>query len=79
MDTKNPNDPPKKARSLNDYARYSNLAVQMIVIILAGVWGGIKLDHWLHTSFPYFTLILSFSAVMLSLYVSLKDFIHMKK
>lgn len=79
MEPKNPNDRPKKARSLNDYARYSNLAVQMIVIILAGVWGGIKLDHWLKTSFPYFTIILSFSAVMLSLYVSLKDFINLKK
>jgi len=50
----------------------------MIVIILAGVWGGIKLDHWLHTSFPVYTLVLSLAAVMLSLYVSLKDFIKKK-
>jgi hypothetical protein len=56
----------------------THLAVQMIVIILAGVWGGIKLDHRLNTSFPVFTLVLSFSAVMLSLYVSLKDFIKKK-
>jgi len=78
MDTKIPNDLPKKSKSLSDYARYSNLAVQMIVIILAGVWGGIKLDHWLHTSFPVYTLVLSLAAVMLSLYVSLKDFIKKK-
>jgi F0F1-type ATP synthase assembly protein I len=79
METKNPKNLQKKEKSLSDYARYSNLAVQMLVIILAGVWGGIKLDHLLKTSVPWFTIILSFASVMLSLYVSLRDFINMKK
>ena len=70
--------PEKIAKSLNDYAKYSSLAFQMIAIIGAGVFGGIKLDHWLKPKFPLFTVILSFSAVMLALYYSLKDFIHKK-
>jgi len=50
----------------------------MIVILGLGVWGGIKLDGLLHLSFPIFTVILSFIAVLLALYSGLKDFWHMK-
>jgi len=51
----------------------------MIAIILVGVFGGIKLDKWLETRFPVFTVVLSFVSVMLALYYSLKDFIRLKK
>jgi hypothetical protein len=51
----------------------------MVVIILIGVIGGMKLDHWLKPKFPVFTVVLSFLSVMLALYYSLKDFIRMKK
>lgn len=71
--------PEKTTKSLSDYAKYSSMAFQMIAIILVGVFGGMKLDKWLETRFPVFTVVLSFVSVMLALYYSLKDFIRLKK
>jgi len=51
----------------------------MIVIILLGVFGGIQLDKRLHLEFPIFTVVLSFTAVVLAIYIGLKDFIRTKK
>jgi F0F1-type ATP synthase assembly protein I len=51
----------------------------MIVVILLGVFGGIKLDKWLHMQFPIFTVVLSFLGVVLGIYIGLKDFIRTKK
>jgi hypothetical protein len=76
---KNLKNPEKTAKSLNDYAKYSSLAFQMAIIILAGVVGGIKLDKWLKMDFPLFTVVLSFASVIFALYYSLKDFIRPKK
>jgi F0F1-type ATP synthase assembly protein I len=64
---------PKK--NLNQYARYSSMAFQMLVIILAGVFGGFKIDQWLHSR-PVFTVILSLLAVFLSIYFVVKDLLH---
>ncbi|MCK9421954.1 MAG: AtpZ/AtpI family protein [Bacteroidales bacterium] len=63
------NDPRK---SLNQYARYSSMAIQMLVIILAGVFGGYKIDQWLHTK-PIFTVVLSIVAVFMSIYFVTRD------
>lgn len=71
--------PEKTAKSLSDYARYSNMAIQMIVILLIGVIGGRKLDQWLEPSFPVFTVVLSLLAVLLALYYAVKDLIKQKK
>jgi ATP synthase protein I len=79
MEQKKPIDPQKAARNLKDYARYSNLGMQMIVVILLGVFGGIQLDKRLHTKFPVFTVVLSFIGVVLGIYIGLKDFIRTKK
>jgi F0F1-type ATP synthase assembly protein I len=51
----------------------------MIVVILLGVLGGIKLDKWLHMKFPIFTVVLSLIGVTLGIYIGLKDFIRTKK
>lgn len=64
---------PKK--NLDQYARYSSMAFQMLVIILAGVFGGFKIDQWLHTR-PVFTVILSLIAVFLSIYFMVKDLLR---
>lgn len=61
---------PKK--SLNNYTRYSGMAFQMLAIILVGVFGGYKLDEWLHTK-PFLTIILSILAVFLSIYYVTRD------
>ncbi len=63
----------KKKKSLDDYARYSSIAFQMLIIILIGVFGGIKLDEWLKLSVPVFTIVFSILAVFLSIYTVTKD------
>ena len=60
---------------LPEYARYTGLGVQMIVIILLSVWGGIKLDKLLMFETPVFTIILSLLGVFASIYTAVKDFI----
>jgi F0F1-type ATP synthase assembly protein I len=65
----------KKKKSLDNYARYSSIAFQMLIIILIGVFGGIKLDEWLKLSVPAFTIILSILAVILAIYTVTKDLI----
>ncbi|MDL2315375.1 AtpZ/AtpI family protein [Bacteroidales bacterium OttesenSCG-928-C19] len=63
---------------LKDYARYSSLAIQMILIILIGTFAGIKLDQWIQLSFPIFKIIFPIASVFLALYVALKDFLKKK-
>jgi len=47
----------------------------MIIIVLAGVLGGIKLDGYLHWKFPVFTLFLSVFSVFFAVYYAMKDFL----
>jgi ATP synthase protein I len=74
---KNPRNPEKNKENdgLKDYAKYTGLGVQMIVIILITVWGGIKLDHLFLLKTPVFTIILSLLGVFTAIYVAVKDFI----
>ena len=69
----------KKKRSLDNYARYSSIAFQMLVIILAGVFGGIKLDQWLGLKTPVFTVILSLLSVILAIYYVTRDLLRTGK
>lgn len=62
----------QKKRQLNIYARYSSMAIQMLVIIFLGVFGGYKLDTWLQTK-PVFTIVLSLLSVVLAIYYVIKD------
>jgi F0F1-type ATP synthase assembly protein I len=62
----------QKKQGLNNYVRYTNIAFQMAAIILAGVFGGYKLDQWLHLK-PLLTIILSVTSVVLAIYVVTKD------
>ena len=59
-------------KNLNSYARYSGIAIQMLVIICLGVFGGWKLDQLLSFS-PLFTVILSLGAVIIAIYHAVKD------
>ncbi len=68
----------KNKESLNNYAKYTSIGFQMIVIILAGVFGGIKTDKWLNTNKPVFTAIFSLLAVVLAIYYVIKDLIKQK-
>jgi len=51
----------------------------MLVIILIGVFGGIKLDEWLNLTFPVFTVVLSVLAVVLSIYTVTRDLMKQGK
>lgn len=62
-------------QSLNSYAKYSSLGFQMVFIILAGTFGGFKLDGYTGFKFPIFTVVFSMSSVALAIYFAVKDFI----
>jgi hypothetical protein len=69
---------PTKRRKINTsplkvYARYSSIAFQMMAIIIAGVFGGIKLDAWLNLGFPVFTILLSMISVFFAIYFVIRD------
>jgi F0F1-type ATP synthase assembly protein I len=62
-------------KNLNDYARYSGMAIQMLVIILVGTFAGYRLDLWLHTK-PILTVLLSVISVAISIYLVTRDLLH---
>ncbi len=61
-----------------NYAKYSNLTFQMAIIIIAGVFGGLKIDEYFNTK-PIFTLILSVLSVIIAIYFAIKDLININK
>ena len=62
-----------KESGLQSYARYSGLAVQMIVIILAFVWAGKKIDEKYFGDRSVFVIIFSLAGVAVAMYVAIKD------
>ena len=69
----------KKKKLLDNYARYSSIAFQMLIIILIGVFGGIKLDEWLKLTIPVFTIVFSILAVILAIYTVTRDLLKTRK
>ncbi len=63
----------KEVRNYSDITKYSSMAFQMMAIIALGVFGGIKIDKWLHLKFPFFTIVLSLIAVILAIYYFVRD------
>ena len=62
-----------KKKQPNDYLRYSGMGTQMLAVILLGVYGGSKLDNHFQTEKPYWTAAISLLAVVVALYVALKN------
>jgi F0F1-type ATP synthase assembly protein I len=62
-------------KGINDFARYSGIAFQMVAIILLTTWGGIELDKIINFKTPVFTIILSLLGVFAAIYTAVKDFI----
>ena len=58
----------RKMNYLKEYSKYSSLVVQMIVIVSAGVLGGIQLDRLMNTKGSIFTIILTLFATFLALF-----------
>lgn len=76
---KAPNNKNEARNNLKLYSKYSSIAAQMLIIILIGVFGGMKLDQWIGWLFPVFTAILSILAVMFAIYIVTKDLIKKDK
>ena len=68
-----PNKLEKEKRMLRDYARYSNLAFQLIAVILAAFFIGWQLDKWIQIGFPLFTLLFSVGGLFVMIYLLIKD------
>jgi predicted MFS family arabinose efflux permease len=79
MIRKSPDKASKLGQNLQQYARYSSMAFQMLGIVLAGVFGGIWIDRQIGWKFPLMTLLLSLIAVILAIYFAVKDFISKTK
>lgn len=63
----------------NLFLKYSNLAIQMGLIIGLSAWGGQKIDEHYKNTTPVFSIILGLSGVIAALYLVLKDFIKREK
>ena len=68
----------KKDSPLKFYAKYSSLAMQMVVIIVAGAFGGKALDNWVQWEFPVFTLVLTILAVAVSTIYGMREIFKQK-
>lgn len=67
---------PKKEKNNNDglgaYSRYSTIAIQMVVIIIATALGGVQLDKLAGTT-HLFTIILSLLGVASAMWLIIKE------
>lgn len=70
-----PNKFQKPKKKFDDFIRYSSLAFEMITIMAAGVFLGIKIDQWLGLDFPAFTLGLMILSVAGAIYHAIRKFL----
>ena len=73
MSSNQPRNTDKQKKLLSGYARYTSIAAQMLITILAGVFGGLYLDKFLELGFPVFTLVFTLAAVFLSIYIIIRE------
>ncbi len=69
----------QKENPLKFYAKYSSLAIQMGVIIVAGTFGGKELDKYTGWKFPVFTLVLSILSVLVSVLYGMRELFRYNK
>jgi hypothetical protein len=62
-----------KKKQPNAFIKYSSMAPQMALIIVAGALGGKKLDEYLQNETPVFTGGLTILSVILAMYFAVKD------
>lgn len=63
----------------NSTMRYIGLGTQWMVLLLAAVWGGWKLDQVTGWKFPLFTVLFPLVALVVSLWQLIKEFNKPKK
>ena len=65
--------PERTPRQVNQFLKYSGMALQLFVLAGAGAWLGQLLDKRLGTSKPYFTIILILLFTGVFFYRLIKD------
>jgi hypothetical protein len=65
----------EKKPPVNQFLKYSNQAIQMILVIVAGSLGGKYADAHFENAFPIFTLLGVIVSVFAALYLAVKDFL----
>lgn len=68
-----------KKRPLGPYATYSSIGIQMVIIILAGAFGGRELDTLTGWKFPVFTIVLTLLALVLAMIYFMKEIFNKNK
>ena len=61
-------DPKEQKKGINNFARYTSISFQMLVMIGMFAFAGYKIDAYRNSKTPIFTAILSLMGVVLSLY-----------
>jgi F0F1-type ATP synthase assembly protein I len=65
--------PPSNKNRLNDYAKYSGLAIKMLASILICVFLGRQFDNWTHWKFPIGIIAGMFIGLFAALYPVFRD------
>ena len=55
------------------YDQSSDIAFQMIAIVLIGTYGGMKLDEWIPNNYSVFTIICSLLSVGMAMYYVIRQ------
>jgi Putative F0F1-ATPase subunit Ca2+/Mg2+ transporter len=63
----------KRKPSLNSYAKYSGLALQMGLVIFLAAYSGQKLDAYFGLATPWCTVVLSLLAIFAVLYSTIQQ------
>ncbi|XLS29320.1 AtpZ/AtpI family protein [Flavobacteriaceae bacterium M23B6Z8] len=72
------NNSEKPKNKLDNYAKLSGIAFQMIAIIGAGAFAGIKLDEKYPNKYSVYTIVLSLLSVFIALYLIIKQVSNLK-
>ena len=63
----------KPKERLNNYARFTGIGFQMLVIISLGVFAGVKLDEHYPNQYQTFTIICSLASIGIAMYSVIKQ------
>jgi hypothetical protein len=62
----------KQKTSLNDYVRFSAIGLEMAIVVVAGVWGGVALDKYCLFRVPVFRLLFSFLSLFAAMWILIR-------
>lgn len=69
----------KQGKQPNTYARFSGIVFQMIAIILAGTFIGVKLDEKFPNEHNLYTVVIAFASVIIAIVVTVMRIIAASK